>query len=61
MGIDTVQDPRAGPFNFDTLAWEETYHRTIIPCSDGENNMSVREAFVAWDRVQDFITGEEAR
>lgn len=61
MGIESVQNLPAGPVNFDSLAWEETSHRTILPCSDGENNMPVREAFIAWDRVQDFITGEEAR
>lgn len=56
-----LQQIPPGGFSFSDLVWTATTHR--LPPNSGERAepMSVRQAKIPWDRVRDFIIGEEAR
>lgn len=54
-----LQEPALGPYSFGSLQWTSTSHRTIGTATG--KNLDVKEAFVRWDRVPDFVAGEEAR
>jgi hypothetical protein len=55
-----VQRPQPGTFNHSDLAWAKQ-NRVKGRRTDPRTNALVSVAYIPWDRVQDFVKGEEAR
>lgn len=56
-----LQTPPPGHFSFFELSWTPVSHRPPPTGGDKAEAMTVQQAKIPWDRVRDFITGEEAR
>ena len=56
-----MQTPPPGHFSFFELSWTPVSHRMPPTGGDKAEAMTVQQAKIPWDRVRDFITGEEAR
>lgn len=56
-----VQHPPAGGFSYSKLVWTATTHRQPPNSGEKAEPMNVQQAKIPWERVKDFIVGEEAR
>jgi len=56
-----VQHPPPGGFSYSKLVWTATTHRQPPNSGEKAEPMNVQQAKIPWERVKDFIVGEEAR
>lgn len=56
-----LQEPAPGHFSYYDLSWTPVSHRPPPSTGEKAEAMTVQQAKIPWDRVRDFITGEEAR
>lgn len=56
-----LQQPPPGHFSYYDLAWTPVTHRPPPAAGEKPEAVTVQQAKIPWDRVRDFITGEEAR